>query len=225
MKTIKLFAIALMALASSSAAFAQFVNNGTSSLGKSAATTDNYSRIYASFNVLNVDDLDDNFKGATIGIVWGSNITQNVQPIFFESGVEATWNTYEESGYDETTKINLLSFSVPMNLVYKVEVPNTNAILSPFVGLNLKYHAMGKAKWEDDYYNESESYDIFDKKDMYGDPFKRFQVGMNLGIGISINNLYIGYKFQPDFTPIMKDSYYNEKIKTRTHQISLGVNF
>lgn len=224
MKTIRFFLVtALMTLATS--AFAQFANMNSSTGGRHTlrnVNTDNYGRIEVSFASVKIEDFDDNFSGASIGYIWGKSLSSQM-PIFVEFGMNVTWATFGDNFYDIYDDYDydfdwtLLNTAVPLNLVYKFTLPdNENISISPFFGINFKYNIIAKAKLHGN--GVEDEYDLFDDEE-FEETANRFQFGMNVGIGFSYKNLYIGYRFQPDFVDFIKDT------KSKTNFVSLGVNF
>lgn len=172
--------------------------------------TENYSRAYASFAIGKLKDYSDSAdKGVQIGYIYGYNITGNNAPLFLQIGAEGNLITSSEDGIRET----IMGLAAPINLSYKLGFSD-NLSIEPFAGVNLRYNMMAKLTSDD----SDEELDYFDELDA-----KHFQFGINVGATININNLSIGYRFNPD----MSNFFGFEGIDTKTqyHFISLGVNF
>ncbi len=219
MKAIRLFTTAIMLVATTTM-YAQFVNSGNGGNATSSnVNTDNYSRFEVSFASTTMEDVDDPFVGVSAGLLWGKSISESM-PVFIEYGANLTWTArtfdYDSYYYDEEEKFNFLNVAIPINLAYKFTLPsNSDVSIVPFVGVNFKVGIIAKGK--ETYDGEDETYDLYDKDE--GWDANRFQVGMNVGIGLNFNKYYIGYKFQPDFTE------FAEKTKTHTNFVTLGINF
>ncbi len=186
------------------------------------ADTDDYSRFELSYAAtkFSFQNLDENTNGFSAGFLWGDNISADL-PLFVEYGFNLTYVIGKDEASDasfgtakETDKF--LNVALPLNLAYKIALAD-NVSLVPFAGLNFKVNLVGKAEMEATGYS-SVTLDFFDDEDVENTA-KRFQLGANVGIGLNINNLYVGYRFQPDFFE------YVDNMKTKTHYISLGVNF
>ncbi|MBQ0058091.1 MAG: outer membrane beta-barrel protein [Bacteroidales bacterium] len=171
--------------------------------------TDNYSRIYASYGFQSMKNQTDSDKGAQLGLLYGLNLTGNSAPLFFQLGAELNWVTYSEDELRET----LVNVAVPLNLSYKIAFSD-NVSLEPYAGLNLRLNVMGSLSAD----GSDEKIDYFEDLDA-----KRFQLGLNVGASININNISLGYRFNPDLTDYFDIDGTNSK--TRYHFISLGINF
>lgn len=224
MKTIRLFAAAAM-LTASTCALAQFSNAGVSSKGAGTSiNTDNYSRFEVSFASTDIQHFEDPLIGFEAGVIYGQSISKSV-PLFLEYGLNLTWTTRdlaEEDDYyydDYELRFTTMNIAVPLNLAYKFTFPsNSDIALTPFVGLNFKVNVMALESYDDGY--DDETLNWFDKDDVGKVTTNRFQLGMNLGVGLSYQKIYFGYRFQPDFGKF--DKYCK---KTHTNYVSVGINF
>lgn len=229
MKTIKLFLTAgLLALVTS--ASAQFANATAGGSGTTKAKsqmvkdTENYSRVSVSYNPLkvkfDVEGVSDvKMNGFSAGYTYGLNILKTA-PLFVEFGANVMYASGKESdgvedwSYEQT--YNTLSLNVPVSVSYKFSFADKMS-LSPFVGLNIRGLLLAKGK-----YTESSSYyegvNYFDE-DTLDDPWKRVQVGWQIGVGFNYKKLYVGVAYGSDFSEITK------KAKLSFTTISLGYNF
>ena len=184
--------------------------------------SEGYQRIEASFAAQKTDWGKDNSytktKGFELGYIKGINLTSRI-PLFLELGGQLTWTHAKDEVYSVDVKHTFMNISIPVNVAYKFAFASSeNITIVPFVGPNFKFNVIGKKKWGD----EKTSY--LSKDDMGGKDNRAniFQAGMNLGIGVNIaHNLYVGYRFQPDFK-----KYFDEgDVKTHTNYLTIGVNF
>jgi len=195
--------------------------------------TEGYKRVEASFVSQKFDwgnDTDTKLKGFEVGYLTGVSVT-NKLPIFLELGGQLTWtHAKDELSKNNEIKHTFMSIAIPVNAAYKLAFASSeNITIVPFIGPNFKFNLIGKQKGEldvdvADVIDINTSYDAsyFDKDDMGGDDntAKRFQVGLNLGVGVNISKaLYVGYRFQPDFTE------YLEGVKATTNYLTIGINF
>lgn len=229
---IKSFAVAAL-LAVSASATAQFTNGSSSS--SSTANTDGWSTIWVQYNassfkydVKNADD--QSFNGLSFGYSQAFSVAQNM-PLFVEAGFGVQYSFYTEdmndySGEDEI-KFNMFSAKVPVNLIYKFDLPNSNISLMPFVGAKIRYNLSAKLKYEfkedgyedDDYYDMDTDIDLFDKKEA-DNPFKRMQLGWQIGLKARFNNSFlVGLSYGSDFSEIAK------KTKVGGLNVTLGYTF
>lgn len=227
MKALK-FLLSAVLFTVSTCAFAQFTNasssKSSSSFGSSSVGEDSYRRFEVGYTMgkakIYGEEADEADKGLTAALIYGTRMMPDM-PLFLEYGAKATWlhssdeeDIYEDEEYKES--FNYLNLAVPVNAVFKIGVTD-DVVVSPYVGLNLKVNIMAKSKVK--YEEKTETLNYFDKDDMDDDVFNRFQLGMNLGVGVNFKKFYIGYNFQPDFMELA------EKTKYPTNTISLGVNF
>lgn len=140
---------------------------------------------------------------------------------------------YYQDYIESSHKYSLFTLQIPVNFVYKYAF-NDNLAIAPFVGIDLKYHIIGKQtlklEAEDDYGDEimerndwDDSYEanLFDKEDMGGknSTAKRFQIGWHIGVGMDINNCFLSISYGKDFNDFMK------KTKLSNMLVTLGYNF
>ena len=122
-------------------------------------------------------------------------------------------------------KTSTMNIAVPINVAYRFTLPNnSNVSITPFTGITLKGNLTMKQKCEydeDDGDDEDDDErDWFDKKDVgEKNTAKRFQVGWQIGAGLSYKALYLGLSYGLDFTELAK------KTKTSNFAVSLGYNF
>lgn len=216
--------IVLIALSVSSV-FAQFssVKNNKIGFSSSNEIESSYGRIYAGYNKWSLKysdfDVSEDFKGVDLGVLFAKNIAKCNLPLYLEYGLEASWNKFSAYDYyvEETAKYNFMSLSVPVNIAYKLYISDTDIAISPYIGLNAKYHVLGKVKWD------GETEDFFED----GEDVNRFQLGLNMGLGISFNRIYLGYRYQSDIMPFIEvsDDDFNYKVKTHSNMITIGYNF
>lgn len=224
MKSFKLIVMAAM-LAVSTSAFAQFTNK-SSSTAASAGSLDGWSSVWMEYNpsTFDYDDGDDSFTGLSLGYSKAFNIVPG-KPFFLEAGLGLQYSFYSEEieDYgDYEAKFSMFSAKIPVNFIYKFDIPNSSVSLLPYVGLNLRYNFSAKEKDEEIDGKWEKEYDFFDKKDMDGEEYtwNRFQIGWNLGVKARFGqNFQVGLGYGEDFSEIAK------KVKIHTTTISVGYTF
>lgn len=235
MKRIKFFAVAAC-LAISSGAYAQFTNNSSSS-SSTSVNPDGWSTVWVEYNPIKVKfDVsgvdDESLTGFSAGYSKAFSISQGY-PIFLEAGVGLQYANYSDSekvyisGFGTVTvdqDITIWSAKVPVNLLYKYDLPNSNISIAPFVGATLRYNLSGTLKYEAAGY--SEKYDLFDDDDMDdanfldGESWKRFQIGWQIGVKARVGQHFMaGISYGNDFSEIA----YKSTIQTTS--ITLGYTF
>ena len=207
-------------------------------------------------------------NGLTVGYNHAFGITPSV-PLFVEFGVGLTYawasfweytEVYEDEEYydyeydmyvgcgDEysVTQKNIsqhLMVNVPINLMYKFQLPNSSITLEPYVGLNLRGHVLGRGKtkytyesccsdMEDALEDEIEEIDeddltrdYFDKKDMGGkkNVATRFNIGWQIGANVDFGSAFVGLSYGSDFNNYMKSG--KDEWKYNALNVTVGLRF
>lgn len=224
-------------LAASANSFAQFSNSSSSS----SVSSDGWNTIYFQWNPSQFSpDKGDSqsFTGLSLGYSHAFPVSNSI-PLLIETGIglqysfykediaeELDFDSYYDYDYSVNQKVNMFSAKVPVHLLYDWQIPNSSVSIIPFAGLNMRFNISGKSKVEygkdlkDDYDLEDEDINLFDKKEMGGDPWKRFQIGWELGVKAKFNNKFlVGVSYGQDFSEIAK------KVKIHTTSITLGYCF
>ncbi len=134
----------------------------------------------------------------------------------------------DPSHLNQTYRTVYLNLSLPVNLSKDITLGSSGLIFIPFVGPNFKFNLLGKYKysWQSSEGLKTEQVNYLSRTNHY--PGKIFQFGMNIGLGFSFKDFYLGYTFQPDFTKYIdsgEDYYHQSVCKTTSHSISLGYRF
>ncbi len=250
MKNFKFYLVAgLMTISTS--AFAQFANTGNNNAGSTkTVNTDNYSRIFVSYNPTSVsfdaDDVDDiSLNGFAIGYTKGFSISKSL-PLFIEAGLnlnyafksidnEAFNDLSKEYDLDLTlaNKYSALAINVPVSLAYKFALTNSDISISPFVGVNFKFNVLGKMKYNfdgehadaflnaaEDNGQEYDDVDFFDK-DQVGKDGQWTRFQIGWHIGAGIN-------YKALYVGLKYGTDFTElckKTNTSNWAITLGYNF
>ncbi|MDO4929794.1 MAG: outer membrane beta-barrel protein [Bacteroidales bacterium] len=221
MKAMKYFLTAALAVLATGAS-AQFTNGGSGSASSSGLVKDctPYNRLYVSYNPQTIEEID--LTGFTVGYTHGISVSES-WPVFVELGARLNYsfkNEDMESGYGEW-KYKYMNVAVPVNVAYKLTMPNGKLSITPYLGLTFKYNIKATCKndYEDNSYLEDYETDYFDKDDMGDDKWKRFQVGWQIGAGLSYNALYVGLHYGSDFGEI------TDEVNTSNWGLTVGVNF
>lgn len=228
------FFVAAALLAVSVTASAQFTNysKGGSS---SAVNTNGWGTFYLQWNPssfkTDAKGADDqSFTGFSVGYNQAFSISKNT-PLYVEAGAALQCSYYSEDLEDDeieyTQKFNMFSAKIPVSLMYKFDLPNSNVSLVPLAGVDFRINFSGKIKnevsYEDDYYyyELEEEYDPFDKKDMgKSNVWDRLQIGWHIGVNAHFGeNWLLGLSYGSDFSEIAK------KVKISTTSVTLGYRF
>ena len=255
MKKFYLLAVALLAMATSaSAQFVQSTttqpaqsNTANYSSALAGMSTAEYARFYGGYNIVGIEWSDYQSelekvipfqKGFTLGYLKATNAVENM-PIFLEYGANVMYSFGEESEthyeeYDwwkDKLSINMISVNVPINLSLKYEL-NNNLSVAPYVGANFRFNIASTVKLEvegetdGDTYSESYDIDLLDDSDDEAwVATGRFQLGLNYGVGVNYNNIYIGIGQTTDLSNIFDIDDGESTGKFGFTTISVGINF
>lgn len=238
MKAKMLFAaVAVSALTTLTAisSHAQEKNNGWNRLQLSFVSQS----VTSDFTGIDADD-DPSPAGFAIGFAKGISLSKNI-PLFLEPAAELVWLHQKEESidmeddwntvyYDVESTYNQISLNIPVSAVYKFTL-NDKISFESFFGPNFKIHFAAKEKEDktciymgEHYADEDESTEsnLFDE-----DEYKRFQFGLNLGVGFNFKFLHVRYRFAPDLSPFYKfeEEGIDAKIKTNCNFVTVGFNF
>lgn len=175
--------------------------------------SDNYNRFSVSYTSLsNIDE--DAMSG--ISAAWTKGIAiSKTTPLFIETGLGVNYAWKSEDEY----KINWLTATIPVNLVYKYEISD-GIKLAPFAGIYLRGNLLGEMNIDDDYSQYRDDVNFFDDYDDGGYEASRFSFGWNIGVGVEINKFYLGLSYGSDLNEFVEDA---DKIGTLS--ATVGFNF
>ena len=175
--------------------------------------SDNYNRFSVSYTSLsNIDE--DAMSG--ISAAWTKGIAiSKTTPLFIETGLGVNYAWKSEDEY----KINWLTATIPVNLVYKYEISD-GIKLAPFAGIYLRGNLLGEMNIDDDYSQYMDDVNFFDDYDDGGYEANRFSFGWNIGVGVEINKFYLGLSYGSDLNEFVEDA---DKIGTLS--ATVGFNF
>lgn len=204
----KLFLMAIAAVMSLGAS-AQLISSNT----VTHKASDNYNRFSVSYTSLsNIDE--DAMSG--ISAAWTKGIAiSKTTPLFIETGLGVNYAWKSEDEY----KINWLTATIPVNLVYKYEISD-GIKLAPFAGIYLRGNLLGEMNIDDDYSQYMDDVNFFDDYDDGGYEASRFSFGWNIGVGVEINKFYLGLSYGSDLNEFVEDA---DKIGTLS--ATVGLNF
>lgn len=222
MKKTRLFAV-LALLSICAASFAQFTNQ--SATPSTTTNVDDWNTIWVEYNpsTLEPDKGDsESFTGLSLGYSHAFGLSKRL-PFFLEGGLGIQYSFYSNDENDNyTTKYKVFSAKVPVNIIYRYNIPNSKVSLCPFAGATLRFNISGEKKTIYESKNKDDvKYNLFDKKEMgKGNTWERFQVGWQIGAKVIFNNkVTLGASYGTDFTEISK------KTKINTATIQLGFVF
>lgn len=153
-------------------------------------------------------DKDDAFtlNGFSLDYNHGFSLSSSM-PMFVEVGGRLIFgfNSDKESDgtyYDYKQNTSWMSLAIPVNYSYKIGVTD-DFVIKPYTGLNFKFNLLGKQKYTETELatgdEDKDTYDLFDKKDMGEEPFKRFQMGWQIGVDFQYKPFVLGVEYSLDF--------------------------
>lgn len=181
-------------------------------------------------------------NGFSLEYTRGINIVNDL-PLFLEVGAgvklqNAASSSEEEDDmyiYKYKYSLNVASLYIPLNVGYKIAVTEDFAIM-PYVGLMGQFNLSATAtnSYEYDYHkefedflgykdeSEKESQNLFDKKVMGENTFRRLFFGWQVGANIAIKDFHIGANYGTTLGRIVNNI---EGVKLKGATISIGYNF
>lgn len=159
-------------------------------------------------------------------------------PLYEENGINVNYDfgsPTNEVVWGNHLKVDMqdLNLQVPVNFGYMFDVYDGAFFISPYAGINFKYHLLtrSRSKYEGEY-GDSETgkwINFYSKDDMGKDGrWKRFQMGWQVGLDFTFEfPIFLRVQYGTDFIPnySYKHDGYKEKVNTRNLKISVGVFF
>jgi hypothetical protein len=129
------------------------------------------------------DDVKQKFNEFSIGYARYFQVMEN-KPYFVEVGANVKYSHAKENGIN----FDLLTFRIPINVVYKLYLSKTKDIaLAPYAGTYVRAIAAGKEE-----------------------NWKSFQIGWQTGLRFYINKVYTGISYARDFPDKTKNPQVRE---------------
>lgn len=244
------------ALAIAVPASAQFSNGGGSKSASSQDLCKSYNRVGISYTNTGLSSHDYDFiededhmslNGFALEYIHGFSLSKTL-PMFIETGAKinfgfgaAAGDEYDYYDLEVTPKLQMqnIYLAVPVNYAYKFGIGD-NCAITPYLGLNLKLHLMGRFREKNDVDGDLDDYDI-DEDDLTGDwvnifsdddedgmgdkdyTWNRFQLGWHIGVGFNYKRLYVGINYGTDFIKAFK--YKKSTVNSGNLAVTVGFNF
>lgn len=197
----------LFVATSASAQFQQ--SNSSSTL--SSDDVNGYNSLYFQYNPQKLKD-ESGYNGLVLG--WKNGIAlSSSQPFFLEAGLAFQYTFYSK----DDVKTNIGTLSIPLNLTYRIAIPDSKFAIAPYLGFALKGHLWGKQKFDSNYYGDDDI-NLFSDDDMSGDPANRIQVAFQVGANFCLDKAYLGVGYGTDLSDFTK------KCKFSSLNLTLGFN-
>lgn len=161
---------------------------------------------------VNVMGLDLKYSMPTFGVTFYEvRSLHSTLPLYFQYGFGFQYSKADIESFGDDIK--LVTSTIPISVMYELQVPSTNLLLYPYAGINLIDHIVGK----------SDGQDIFDDDFMEGDSMGRFCMGWQIGARLVHDRYSFSFCYEGPLTGL-----YNEdgmKIGISQYNISLGISF
>lgn len=233
----------ITAMLMSTTAFAQFTHSGRRN---QSSVEEGWNSIYASYNMLKYSQemfiYNKAYNGFSVGYDRAIGLISKI-PLYVEIGgaIQYAGQNIKDNvgGYVKTTS-NLLSVKVPVSILYRWNVANSNWSIIPKAGFDGRFNVLGKGKeTSSDYshkFTTTNRYNMFKEgengEDGYnglnalGDKCRRFQVGWHVGANVEYKSLLLGITYGADMNAFCKE--FNEtvyNIHFKTLLITIGHKF
>ncbi len=168
--------------------------------------------------------------GFDAGVVYNIPVWKN---LYFEPGLSLYYNamgvdvsTIDPDGMDVTDvkmSVRRFGFRIPFVMGYRFDFQPCSAYI--FTGPELELGLSGKAHASAKYAGHKES----DSQSIYGDEgmFRRCNLGWKIGVGLGVDNYYLGLSGNIGMLNMVKGSERDAKITMHENlfQLTLGYNF
>ncbi|MDE7166869.1 MAG: hypothetical protein K2O17_07555 [Bacteroidaceae bacterium] len=132
--------------------------------------------------VIGVKVDDKPFRGLNLGWAFGKSIAKDY--LFLETGIDviAGWMniSYDNRNDQVSTLLALADVGIPVNIVFRGRVDNSDICISPYFGPHLKINAGYGGKMADNV----------------------CRVGLQVGLNFDFNHFYLGVGWNHDFTSL-----------------------
>lgn len=120
---------------------------------------------------------------------------QEKTPLFVEGGVQMKYSYSKGDAAHANASYRILTFRIPINVVYKFYFSQRDIALAPFAGVNLHLAAWGREKLD------GTDNDLYDHKvpNATGAEWERIQLGWQTGVKLCLYRTYIGISYGRDF--------------------------
>ena len=212
---------------SASAQFVTSSSNGATVGSSNSSVVSNIGTFGVSYSPTTYNTIVGNSSNSedlhSLSITWTTaNALHPSQPVYFEYGVAALWTFLNDSDSDNyTLSTNFVGMKIPVSLLYKYDIPQTNIALAPYVGLDLTGYLYGKTTAK--YGDTKTSISYFSKDDMGDEKYNRINVGWHIGARAYVNDVFVGVAYEAPLTNLYKEG--NSKINFNYINITLGIAF
>lgn len=162
-----------------------------------------------------MEDLDSRI-GFNAGVIVDFPLMQS---LYLQTGLFATQKGAKYDEYGEKGTFNPMYLQIPVLASYRYNFSDAAQLQINF-GPYFAYGISGKAKYEDE--EGEDKFDFFgDDEDQFGG--KRFDMGLQVGAGVTLSKFYIGCAYEFGLTNVVKED--GDKIKNSNFMINVGYNF
>lgn len=133
------------------------------------------------------------FNEISLGYARSVRVMEDV-PFFVEAGLNAKASYSIGNASCDYSAFSLLTLRIPVNVTYKFYLYKERDIaIAPFAGANARLIALGKE------FRGSETLDLFNSPQASIQPWKRLQIGWQVGLKFFMDRVFIGASYSRDF--------------------------
>ena len=134
------------------------------------------------------------FQEFTLGYARSIQVQEKL-PLFVEAGLAMKYSTCPGDAAHGNASYRMLSFRLPINVVYKFYFSQRDIALAPFAGVNLRVAALGKEKLD------GAKRSLYDdgRTNTTGVEWDRAQVGWQTGLKLCLYRTFVGVSYGRDF--------------------------
>ena len=197
---------------------AQFLNTTSTRTATSYGVENSFNTLEFSYNPVSFRTVTEDGRSCwnlnALSLAWNhAKLLPTNAPLYAQFGLGLQYSWYNDD--DNDSKTTFFTARIPVNLMYYIEVPNTNSVLMPYAGLHAHLHLSGKEKYDND------SYSFFSEDDMGDSKFNRFTLGWHLGAKLALGKLVVGLAYEGPVTHL----YNEDDIKYNTTQVNISLGF
>ena len=160
------------------------------------------------------------------GITWtNANAISTTIPLYIEYGVGAQYSyrhdQEKKNAYNYEAKYHLLSVKVPVEFLYRIQIPGSKVCFAPFAGLDAVVYALGRgtetvSDSKYDSLNGTSTFDLFSNNDP---KLNRFNLDWHAGGKLMFGHFFVAAAYEG---PIL-GFYHKDNVKAYSSQANISV--
>jgi hypothetical protein len=193
---------------------AQIVSSRSVTVKKAESTTTNYLRFGAGFMNIHGEDAGDANSNIGYNVVWGIQKPITDFDLYWDLNLGLGSRGFKYSDYDESFIAHNVQFS-PLNIGWKPEI-TSDIKFDAHIGVYGSFDYAGKYKEDGESISLGDFIDYLDYED---ESYKRFDVGLNFGVGVWYDRFNIDLTYQTGFIGMV------DGVKSHNILLRLGIAF